>query len=122
MDNEKNRVDFKLPNTDGRMFIQHPEEYITNYVQIGQEFRFGDGAFISTTAISVNKEDLPDFLNEVAGYHQLPLYTDLLNVVDALEHVIDRLNGPAYSSGVSKSAIRYELNLALKGEKRVDDA
>lgn len=91
MDNEKNRVDFKLPNTDGRMFIQHPEEYITSYVQIGQEFRFGDGAFISTSAISINKEDLPDFMNEVAGYHQLPLYTDLLNVVDDVKDLVKDL-------------------------------
>jgi hypothetical protein len=118
MTNEKNRVDFKLPNTEGRMFIQHPEEYITSYVQIGQEFRFGDGAFISTDAISVNKEDLPDFMNEVAGYHQLPAYTDLLNVVDALEHVLARLDGPEYSGGVFKGAIKHELRLALKGEKR----
>lgn len=117
MSNDKHRHTFTLPGSKDRThFIQFPEEYITGYYQIGEEVRFADGAFVSESAITVKVEDVPDFLDAVASYRELPKYTDLLATYDALQYVIDRLNSPIYSSGVSKGAILRELKMALKGE------
>lgn len=112
----QHRKDFVLGHT--HLFIQQPDEWITNLMEIGQEVRpFPDAAYDWDNTILVPVEDAPEFMDQICNHVELPRYTDLLEVRNALEHVIERLNGPWYSSGVSKGAILRELRMALKGEQ-----
>ena len=87
----KNRKDFVLPHGGGHFFVQQLSEYNTNYIQVGQEFRFGDDALEIEEKLTVHREDLPDFLDKVADYHELPRYTDLLNIVEDVKDLVKEL-------------------------------
>lgn len=95
--------------------IHKPDTFL-----LGMEYRYGDGAYEFATSIEFYNDEAPDLMDRIADFNGLPKYTDLLKTREALEHVIDRLNGPAYADGVFKGAILRELNMALKGEKRED--
>lgn len=114
MEGNQHRRDFVL--SKNHYFIQQPSEWDTSHFELGQEIRIADGAFDIQTYITVAVDDAPDLMDQVADYHVLPRYTDLLEIRSALEHILDRLNSPIYSSGVNKSIIRREIELALEGE------
>ena len=85
---------------------------------LGLENRIADGAYFFSTSIEFDNDEAPDLMDRIADFNGIPKYTDLLNTREALEHVIDRLNGPDYADGIFHGAILRELNMALDGEKR----
>ena len=87
---------------------------------LGFEHRIGDLAYIFDTSIEFDDDEAPDLMDRIADFQGLPKYTDLLKTREALEHILVRLAGPMYSSGVSKGAIVREIMRALKGEKIED--
>jgi len=96
--------------------IRKPDTFL-----LGLENRIGDGAYIFSNSIEFDNDEAPDLMDRIAEFNGLPKYSELLASREALQHIIDRLNGPMYSSGVFKGAILRELRMALKGEKIEND-
>lgn len=88
--------------------------------QIGLESKIADGTYIFHTSIEFDDEEAPDLMDRIAIFNDIPPYSDLLEIRDALAHVLNRLDSPIYSSGVFKGAIMRELRMALDGEKVED--
>lgn len=96
----------------GTMFaVTKPNTFV-----LGLENRFGDNSYSYSCGIEFDNDEAPDLMDRIAEFNDLPKYTDLVKTREAVEHVIERLNGPWYSSGVFKGAILRELRMALKGE------
>lgn len=85
---EVHRKDFVLGKE--HYFIQQPSEWETSRIQLGQEVRVADGAYDVESHITVTVDDVPDFLDQIADYHVLPRYTDLLEKVTKLEELVER--------------------------------
>lgn len=101
---------------DSHYFLKRRNPESKRFV-LGLENRFGqDGAYEYSTSIEFDNNEAPDLMDRIAKFNGLPTYTELTKTREALEHIIGRLAGPMYSSGVSKGAILRELNMALNGE------
>jgi hypothetical protein len=89
MDNLVHRKDFVLDKE--HYFIQQPSEWETSRVQLGQEIRVADGAYDIESHITVAVESVPALMDELADYHVLPRYTDLLKTVDAVRAMVKEM-------------------------------
>jgi hypothetical protein len=103
---------------DDRFYLE-PEQH--NHFVLGQEFNFGDGAFTDFSLLVINRADTPELLDRLAEFNGLPKYSDLSKTQEAVNHILNRLDSPIYSSGVFKGAIKRELRMALEGKKVDDD-
>jgi hypothetical protein len=93
MEDNKHRRDFVL--SKGHYFIQQPSEWDTSHFELGQEIRVADGAWDVQSHITVAVDDAPDLMDQIADYHVLPRYTDLLEIkskLDALVKEMDRVD------------------------------
>ncbi len=94
MDNLVHRKDFVLNKE--HYFIQQPSEWETSRFQLGQEIRVADGAYDVQSHITVAVDDVPDLMDQIADYHVMPRYTDLLRIVDGVKDLVtekDRIAG-----------------------------
>lgn len=106
-----NNSHYFLKRIGTRSVVTKPDTFV-----LGLETRFGDSAYSYISGIEFDNDEAPDLMDRIATFNGRPKYTDLLKTRSAVEHIIERLNGPMYSSGVSKGAILRELKMALNGE------
>lgn len=122
MDNLVHRKDFVLDKD--HYFIQQPSEWETSRVQLGQEIRVADSAWDVQSHITVAVENIPDLMDQLADYHVLPRYTDLLVKLDKartqLAEFKKEVGGASFSDEISKSKVYARLGSILKGIETVE--
>jgi hypothetical protein len=56
---------------------------------LGLEHRIGDLAYIFDTSIEFDDDEAPDLMDRIAKFHDLPTYTELLEVYSKVKNLYD---------------------------------
>lgn len=110
VEGNQHRRDFVL--SKNHYFIQQPSEWDTSHFELGQEIRVADGAFDVQSHVTVAVDDVPELLDQIADYHVMPRYTDLLSIVDGLK---DLYTKEEPSAGIPEYHIFDKIKEILEG-------
>lgn len=107
----QHRKDFVLGKS--HLFIQQPDEWVTDLFELGQEIRpFPDAAYDYDNTIFVPVESAPDLLDQICDYNVLPRYTNLLEIVEGVKALYAKEEP---SAGIPEYHIFDKLKAILEG-------